>query len=394
MNPIFGHSKILENSLIQVFDTEHIIFKLSILPYKETEDNFFDLLIKQKGVQVYIPKVLEPKNSTKFYASQKGSVKFPYPQRCPTLKGIKASGFPSTNQKKLLSIFNSIPIYTIANNYNEIILASPREAKNSSVLYSLIKQYQKNFVWQNDIGSINLGLFFTSKADAELLVNEIKSSSKDRVKETDLSVKCISLREAYQIYKTSPLGIQFRFIPDLQVLRFSIKNYKNLPNLTISNKHHINKHECSGTPLYKINKNWLQSLKLNSSKHYEKSRINQFLNKELIFFSYYDLIKFWKLLQSELGDLNLSNNPKIILHNLENLIMELENTLNEPNIKIFPLFKSYKESKESKMHTRKNFDNSFLNLLDEKSSSKITLIRNMLKKIIWLLTSNTKPNNW
>nr|WDA98881.1 hypothetical protein SCTW_099 [Sciadococcus taiwanensis] len=388
----FDQSKLFQDWQTHILSHNSFIHEISTLSYKETEDNFFDLLIKQQGIKVSLPKNPNLHAPTKFEMAQKGSIKFPIPQRAPTFSSIKASRFPNKNQKKLCSIFQAIPIYTIINNYNEIVLASPRQDIQKSFLYSLLQHYQKNFVWKNDAGAISLGLFFTSKSDAELFLNEVKTASSNYSKEKELLIKCISLSEAYKIYKTSPLGIQFKFIPDLQVLKHTIKKYNKIPNLEIATRQYINKYECSGTPIYKIDKDWLQSSKLDLSKNYKSSKMTSFFKKELIFFNYYDLMKFWKLLQLELEDINLSNRPKVILSNLESLILEIENSEEAPNIRIFPLYKSYKDLQNSRVNT--NLYSGFSNFLEEKISPKINLIRNLSKKIIWVLTSNTKPSTW
>ena len=71
--------------------------------------------------------------------------------------------FPTEQQKLILTELKKVPVYTVVNGNDEIILASPREESNDNSLKWFYKQYYNWFVWKNDDGPVTIGLFFSIK---------------------------------------------------------------------------------------------------------------------------------------------------------------------------------------------------------------------------------------
>ena len=80
--------------------------------------------------------------------------------------------FPTEQQKLILTELKRVPVYTVVNGNDEIILASPREESNDNSLQWFYKQYYNWFVWKNDDGPVTIGLFFSNKEDAESYLHE------------------------------------------------------------------------------------------------------------------------------------------------------------------------------------------------------------------------------
>ena len=72
----------------------------------------------------------------------------------------RSPNFPNQEQKHLLNKLKHIPCYTIVNDNNEIVMASPRAHENYNSLEWLQNKYHELFSWSRDHGSVSLSLFF------------------------------------------------------------------------------------------------------------------------------------------------------------------------------------------------------------------------------------------
>jgi len=75
--------------------------------------------------------------------------------------------FPTEIQKIILTELKKVIIYTVVNGNNEIILASPREENNNNTFQWFYDLYYNWFIWKEDEGPINIGLFFLNKEEAD-----------------------------------------------------------------------------------------------------------------------------------------------------------------------------------------------------------------------------------
>ena len=67
--------------------------------------------------------------------------------------------------------------------------------------------------------SSQLGLFFMSKEDAELYLNEIARFDPEGTKMLGLSIHCFGLDFAYRVMRDYHPKIDFRFVPDLNEIK-------------------------------------------------------------------------------------------------------------------------------------------------------------------------------
>ena len=158
--------------------------------------------------------------------------------------------FPTEQQKILLTELKRVPVYTVVNGNNEIILASPREETNKNSLQWFYNQYYNWFIWENDEGPITVGLFFSDREDAESYLHEVCLKDPRGAQNLGLSVRTTGLDTFYYLNRTSNPKVQLRMISNLEeldlLLRINIKK-----NLSLVNpKQKYGKNWFKGTPIY------------------------------------------------------------------------------------------------------------------------------------------------
>ena len=107
--------------------------------------------------------------------------------------------FPTEQQKLILKELKKVPVYTVVNGNDEIILASPRENNNDNSLNWVYKQYHNWFIWKQDEGPITVGLFFSNKQDAESYLHEVCLKDPRGAQNLGLSVKSTGLNTFYYL---------------------------------------------------------------------------------------------------------------------------------------------------------------------------------------------------
>jgi len=149
-----------------------------------------------------------------------GSVKKINYSVSPYVKGYfnntLATRFYGNFSKKLQGVLQTVPIYTILNGQGEIVLANSTDFTNSNGLTPSTASY--NFCGSFDPtvdGTKQLGLFFMSKNDAEIYLNEIAQSDTQGTRMLGLSIHCFGLDFAYRVTREYHPNIDFRFIPDM-----------------------------------------------------------------------------------------------------------------------------------------------------------------------------------
>jgi hypothetical protein len=79
---------------------------------------------------------------------------FSKPAKIPNLfNNQRQPDFPTQQQKAILSKLKKIPIYTVVNGYNEIVIASPRSMPPKNSMEWLYDKYYDNFLWKQDRSS-------------------------------------------------------------------------------------------------------------------------------------------------------------------------------------------------------------------------------------------------
>ena len=290
----------------------------------------------------------------------------------------RSPNFPTEQQKIILTELKRVPVYTVVNGNNEIILASPREETSKNSLQWFYNQYYNWFIWQNDERPVTIGLFFSNKEDAESYLHEVCLKDPRGAQNSGLRIKSTGLDTFYYLNRTSNPRVQLRMISNLEeldlLLRINIK--KNLS--VIHPKQKYGKNWFKGTPIYIL-------------------RTDQLINKEskkLVFFSRKDVDKVLEIYKNKKLD---PKEQTVEIYNLENYLLDLEKTSPEviKKTKFFPPYSSYKKISENIVED--NSEQQKNKTVKRMINEKIKSAQRFYKGVIWLVTSDTLPseeNSW
>lgn len=327
---------------------------------------------------------------------------FSKPEKIPNFFSSKRQpGFPTQQQKAILSKLKKVPVYTVVNGYNEIVIASSRDMHPKNSLEWLYDRYYDNFLWKGDKGAVSLGLFFINKEDAETYLHEVCKRDPRGAEDIGLSVKVVGLDTFYELNRTSKPRMQAKLIADLEEIDLLLnENFSN--NLSSFHpKQKYKKHWFQGSPIYimKVSDN----LNMGDGKKFTLSKysINNDSNndKKFLLFKKSDVERIWNSYRLKNKEMNLSEKPNLEIYNLENYLLDLEKSHLDLTLKtIFvPPYDSYVYSKElnNKLMIEKN--DSFKENINSYVNTKIKSFQRFYKGIIWLVTSDTLPsedNSW
>jgi hypothetical protein len=293
-------------------------------------------------------------------------------------KNRRNPSFPTEQQKTILTELKRVPVYTVVNGNNEIILASPREETNKNSLQWFYNQYYNWFIWKNDEGPITVGLFFSNKEDAESYLHEVCLKDPRGAQNSGLSIQSTGLDTFYYLNRTSNPRVQLRMISNLEeldlLLRINIKKKLSL----INPKQKYGKNWFKGTPIYIL-------------------RTDQIINKEnkkLVFFSRKDVDKVLEIYSNKKLD---TKEHTVEIYNLENYLLDLEKVSPEviKKTKFFPPYASYKKISETIIEDNLNQQKN--KTIKRMLSEKVKSAQRFYKGVIWLVTSDTLPseeNSW
>jgi hypothetical protein len=158
-------------------------------------------------------------------------------------------------------------------------------------------------------------------------------------------------------------------------------------------------------PKQKYSKDWFQGNPIYVLKFHKNLRYNTITpysfqdsyEKKLIFFSKEDAIKAWTVFLMKKSQLSLNTKPVIEVYNLENFLIDLENTPDSSlELSFIPSYKSYVElqSQDNQGFVLKsNFTEEYF----YKTKLYLKNLERFYKGVIWLFTSDTLPseeNSW
>ena len=129
---------------------------------------------------------------------------------------LTSTNFYANKAKRLQDPLKTVPIYTILNGQGEIVLATSTDATNSGLspanksVYDLCGNFDS--LVERDT---QLGLFFMSKHDAEVYLQEIAKTDTQGTKMFGLSIHCFGLDFAYRVMREYHPNVDFRFVPNL-----------------------------------------------------------------------------------------------------------------------------------------------------------------------------------
>ena len=291
--------------------------------------------------------------------------------------------FPTGQQKAILEELKKVPVYTVVNGNNEIILASPRQEISQTSIQWLYNQYYNWFIWKEDEGAVTVGLFFSNKEDAESYLHEICLKDPRGAQNLGLSVKSTGLDTFYYLNRTSSPRVQVRMISNLKELDLVITTNIKKRFSFVNPKQKYGQNWFKGTPIYILRSDNITS---------KKDKIT----KKLIFFSNRDLEKALEGLKNSGTKLNIKE-PTIEIYNLESYLLDLEKSSTDSiqKINFFPPYSLCEQNVE-------NIEDFKIEVLENKKikkivNEKVKSVQRFCKGVMWLITSDTLPseeNSW
>jgi hypothetical protein len=295
--------------------------------------------------------------------------------------------FPTEIQKIILTELKKIIVYTVVNGNNEIILASPREENNNNSFQWFSDLYYNWFIWKEDEGPINIGLFFLNKEEADSYLHEICLKDPRGAQNIGLNIKSTGLDTFYHLNRTSNPKTQVRLITDLKELDLLLNIHINKNMNIINPKQKYGKNWFKGTPIY--------ILRINDFIKNQNEQKENKIHKKLIFFNKNDINE---VLLTGNNKKNLDfKEPNIEIYNLENYLLDLEKSSTEivKSAKFVPPYLSYlKMGNEISNDNEENITN---DQIKKNLTKKIKSVERFCKGVIWLVTSDTLPteeNSW
>ena len=285
--------------------------------------------------------------------------------------------FPTAQQKAILAELRKVPVYTVVNGNNEIILASPRQEISQSSIQWLYNQYYNWFIWKEDEGPVTVGLFFSNKEDAESYLHEICLRDPRGAQNLGVSVKSTGLDTFYYLNRTSSPRVQVRMISNLKELDLLITTNIKKKLSFVNPKQKYGQNWFKGTPIYKL-------------------RTDNINTKKLIFFSTRDVEKALEGLKNSDTKLNIKE-ITIEIYNLENYLLDLEKSSSDliQKVNFFPPYPLFEKNdvhvEDFKIEPLEN--KKIKRIINEKVKS----VQRFCKGVIWLVTSDTLPseeNSW
>lgn len=305
----------------------------------------------------------------------------------------RSPNFPNQNQKILLEKLRQVPIYTVVNNFNEVIVSSPREDNQKNTLNHIRTIYNELFFWSYDEGPVSILLFFMNEQDAGSYLHEICKRDPKEAEKLGLTVKRIGLDTFYKFNRISPPKIQAKLVGDLKEIDSVIRKTNKSTFPDINSKQRYAKDWFQGIPIYQFKLNVAQN-----AKSLLESKITSEMEKKYIFFNENDANLAWTKAISKDKTMKTNAKANLEIYNLENLLLDLEKTeiSTARNVILVP---PYERSRESKLNKIAIFNVEYSSQTRVMYSLKLKLeeVKRFYKGLLWLLTSDTLPseeNSW
>jgi hypothetical protein len=293
---------------------------------------------------------------------------------------------------------NSFPLFVIANNFNQMVIAEPgEELVIHSNLIDTISQWYYDYSTHKYSNKIYEGWFFVNPHDAIEYKNYIESKYIRSSKQNGLKMIATGIDLYYKLSRQTNSQIHFRLLPDLIEISKLVKHKAYRKNLIFHPKQKHGKYYFQGQPIYLIQaKNNLASQK-NSAQtiDYFYSMPNNSLSRQYspVFFSKEVALLAWSNFRKQMPLLNLPQRPILIVYNLEDFLKDHENNINtrfsNKRLLLVPGQEGYKEiNKNSTVLINQNM------LQHVYSYFHPYLLKGHLwtKRAIWSLTSKQPPS--
>nr|YP_010198370.1 hypothetical protein LK148_pgp140 [Gracilaria pachydermatica]UAD86786.1 hypothetical protein [Gracilaria pachydermatica] len=287
-----------------------------------------------------------------------------------------------------------LPLFTITNNLNQIILAdsSEKNTGNLNVVDKIYKWYCGKFMTNYRELPLYYGLFFVHPTDAIEYANYIKSQHNTSNKTNQFTLFSSNLSTYYKLNRINIKNLQFRLIPDLEEISRLLYRYKHYRNLKFYKYQKYSKSFFQGQPIYMIEPFFAYNRKTNKMQllnYYYKPNIDDnIIEYRAIFTNYETMLRAWCQFRRTKTDYKIPSKPKVFVYNLEDFIRthEYNHEIKTRNILFIPSKKSYNFIKHYRFVKNKN-------KIQRIFSNKFLGFKILSQRIIWSLTSR-QPIYW
>lgn len=296
--------------------------------------------------------------------------------------------------KKLKS--NKLPIFTVTNNDDQIIIAEPSDELmySTGVLDNIYEWYYNNFISYIDQRPAYEGLFFMNPEDAleyKEYINNKYSNYNLYSKQGSLNIFASSLDNYYRLTHNAHPRVKFYLVPDLKELAKLIYKYQYHKNINFHQEQQYGKYYFQGQPVYIIQPVYCKNHKTKTTDKieyvYELKQNNQQESYNAIFMSYEVALIAWQKFICNNKNYYLPSKPNILVYNLEGLLQKHKETsdLYQKDMLFMPDKESYQFINIKK---QQNYNNPMFQSL----AKQFLYLQAVSKKLIWSLTSRQPVN--
>lgn len=285
---------------------------------------------------------------------------------------------------------NKLPIFTVINNFNQIIVTEPSDEliSQQGLIDQIYQFYCNSIVRKTDNRLIHEALFFVNPEDIVEYQASIKNAYIYKNNSANFNIFATGLDFYYKLVRLAPLKVQFHLIPDLQELGNLIYKYQHKRNITVHSNQKYGKDFFQGQPVYIIKSVSSKDKKTQQKKVINYSyNLNNNENYEVVFLNYEVALLAWRKFVMQNINYRLPYVPNILVYNLEDFLKfyEQREKNDKKNLLFVPSQQSYKFIKN-------NLFNKSQQHITQKFSKKFLRFQIIAKRIFWSLTSRQPIN--
>nr|QCI04589.1 hypothetical protein [Apoglossum ruscifolium] len=282
---------------------------------------------------------------------------------------------------------NSLPIFAISNQYNQIIMS---ESADQLILQKDL--WHSLYNWYNAflVKKIYTGLLFINPKDALEYKEYIISKYLKANYSNNLKFFIGHLNFYYKLLYSSKKNTEFRLIPDLKEISDLLSKYQYYKNINFDKQQRYGNNYFQGQPIYIIKPILVKNKNTNKKDYinyfYNMPKRNAFIKCKAIFLNYDTAITAWNKFKLEHSYYKLPKKPFIHVSNLE-YFLKISNDYDKDNYFVFiPSIQTYNFIKKDKQVKD-------MNLVKYFCINKSIYIKSLFKRIVWSLSSR-QPVNW
>nr|QCI04180.1 hypothetical protein [Anotrichium furcellatum] len=285
-----------------------------------------------------------------------------------------------TSKSVTESIYNSLPLFSVKNLSNQIIMAELGESVklDKNFISSWFNYISSSLIKQKNNKMRHTGLFFINPEDALEYQNYIQANHMQSSRNYNLS---LSINSIYHYYKllSSFCNADFRLIPDLKEISDFIYKYQYYKNIIIDKNQLYGKNYFKGQPIYMIKTTKAKDKNTNIIKDLEYNYFNSSSSNHYpaIFLNYKNAILAWNNFKEQHVDYILPLRPHLYVYNLEDFI---QSYTRDTKTLVIPGCKAYSSVRK---YTLQKSHLTF----KEKIRYNALFTQKIIERVVWSLTS-------